>query len=212
MDSNRTNLDDLGRNSSYLVLSIAFIILSVAGLILFVQIKKPKTETPPPEPTPTPEISAEIPTDTPNLFEPTLSPVSSPILPPPPTPTKALEPSPTPLVLDFQNPVDKFSVVYRSDRQLNQDTEASGNRYTFYRSDSTITVHVGSSWSWSHPGRTFSSEFLVAGQPAFRYDIAAQTIVDVQKDNLLYTIQCIHHANDSIKSECQDFLSNFKFL
>lgn len=219
MDSARTNLDDLGRNSSYLILSITFIVLSLAGIFLFFQMRQPKPEVVS-TPTPTPEfptdiptdIPVDIPTDTPLINQPTptltakASPTVTPTLPP------SASPTPTPLVLNFQSDTDKFSVVYQSSRQLYQDTESSGNRYTFYRSDSTITVHAGSSWSWSHPGRTFTSDLLVANQPTFRYDVTAQTIVDLQKDNLLYTIQCYHHAKESVKSECDSFLSSFKLL
>lgn len=148
---------------------------------------------------------------------------------PTPTPTKTITPtkiitktptaSPTSSVvssstLDYSSATDGFSVAYSAKRKLYQDTESSGNRYTFSSTSGNFAIHVSSSgiWSWVHPDRQFSQSFLIADQPTFRYDIAAQTIVDVQSSDKNYTLQCVHNGVASLKTECEAFMSSFKLL
>ncbi|HEX8923235.1 MAG TPA: hypothetical protein VF828_00695 [Patescibacteria group bacterium] len=213
MESNRSNLDDSQQNSSYLILSLVLILLSVLGVVLFLTIHKspPKPSvsviTPPqPSVTPLPSLS-EL-----NTPSPATSSSVKPVLSPTKIPQLSLTPSPA--FINFSSASDKFSVTYSSSRKLYQDKEGTGNRFTFYKADGNIAVHVGPSWSWSHPARTFTTSFLVAGQPTFRYEspsIPAQTLVDISKDGLDYTIQCIHNGQADLKSECEDFMKSFKF-
>jgi len=112
----------------------------------------------------------------------------------------------------FESPVDGFRAYYQPHRQVYQDKEASGNRYTFYAPQSSITVHIGQSWSWQPPQRQFSSDFLVAGQPTYRYDINQQTIVDFEINGQKFTLQCLHRADPQVKSECFQFFSDFSLL
>ena len=109
---------------------------------------------------------------------------------------------------------DGFSVDYSGTRKIYQDTESSGNRYTFYSLSGNFAIHVSPSdkWSWSNPDRQFSTGFTVSGQPTFRYDIATQTIVDLQSSTKNYTIQCVHGGKESLKTECESFIASFKLL
>lgn len=120
--------------------------------------------------------------------------------------------TPTPAFKTFTSPTDNFSVTYSSSRKLYQDTESDKiNRYTFYRNDSNFAIHVGrEAWSWEHPSRDFSGNFLVSGQNTFRFNTTGQTIVDIDKNGLKYTIQCIHHNLPSAITECDSFLKSFK--
>ncbi len=114
----------------------------------------------------------------------------------------------------YQSKEDGFSVSYSSLRQLHQDTEPSGNRYTFVNKSGNFAIHVSPSdkWSWTHPDRQFTNSLLVSGQNTFRYDINTQTIIDLQSGDKNYTLQCIHNAVESLKTECDQFVSSFKIL
>jgi hypothetical protein len=143
---------------------------------------------------------------------------------PTPTPTKTPTPTPTPKItliptpisnlIDYKNTDDGFSVQYSSKRKFFQDTESSGNRYTFYSSSGNFAIHVASSgnWAWTNPDRKFTSDLIVAGKNTFRYDISTQTIVDLQSDTKNYTLQCVHNGNASLKSECESFIQSFQLL
>jgi len=146
------------------------------------------------------------------------------------TPTKTPTAVPTASssnLTTYSSAQDKFSVEYSSTRKVYQDTESSlydsdgnlstsstGTRYTFYLSTGNFAVHVtsGDLWSWKNTNRQFDSNSLVAGKPSFRYDIAAQTIVDFQSDDKNYTIQCVHNGIASLKTECETFISSIKLL
>lgn len=221
MQSNRADLNNLDHQGSYLTLTIIFVFLSFLGILLFFQIIKNRstiTVSSAPTPTVTPNI------DQPNLYPsipsrpeinltqtPTLTTLPS-ILPTLISPTDTPIPIPTSQFLNYSSSSDKFSVVYRSSRKFYIDKEGSGNRYTFYRTDGNIAIHIGQNWSWEYPNRTFNQDFTVDGQSTFRYDIPSQTIVDIQTNGLLYTIQCIHSGKSSLKIECDQFLKDFKFL
>ena len=119
-------------------------------------------------------------------------------------------------VIPYQNTKDKFSVSYNVQRQLHQDTEASGNRYTFVNKLGNFAIHVssGDKWSWSGDGRQFDNSLLISGQPTYRFDNKAktQTIIDLQSTDKNYTIQCVHNGLESLKDECDQFISSFKLL
>ncbi|MPM68703.1 hypothetical protein SDC9_115637 [bioreactor metagenome] len=116
--------------------------------------------------------------------------------------------------MTYTNTDDGFSVDYLSTRKVYPDTENSGRRYTFYLYGANFAIHVGldDQWAWSTPNRNFSGDFLVAGQNTYRYDISTQTIVDIQHNGKNYTLQCIHNGKESIKAECEEFISSFQFL
>jgi len=154
--------------------------------------------------TPTATISAKI-TITPTL---TTTPTS--------TLKTTINPTPTPIssILNFKSVADGFSIDYSSSRKFYQDSESTGNRYTFYLSSGNFAVHVSPSgtWSWSNPDRNFNSTLIVSGQNTYRYDISTQTIVDLQSSTKNYTIQCVHNNNTTIKAECEAFIKSFQLL
>lgn len=211
MTSNRANLNNLGNNSTYLVLAVILIILSVVGILLFFQIQKtnPKsilvTDNLPTQNLPSPIPSVSSPSA--NVVSPTsvVTTATTSI----PQPSLSL-PEPTPTYKTYRNDTDKFTAIYQASRKLYSDVENTGNRYIFYSSLGNITVHVGPKWSWAYPDRQFSQSLLVSGYPTFIYDIDSQTITDFQVGQQLFTIQCIHHNVSSLKLECQQFLSDFK--
>ncbi len=140
-------------------------------------------------------------------------------------PTESLVPSPmaeaTPIEIitptEIPNGIlrserDGFEVSYQPDRTLYETTEGSGKRYTLYRSDSTIAIHVGEKWSWIHPGREFGSDFLVASQPTFVYQTTDQKIVDFETETKKYTIQCVFGTQGDAITECDQILKDFKLF
>jgi len=188
-------------NSKYLLFSLILLLLSAAG-IYFLYLYLPGLKPSPPVPvsqlfTPSPvsENQAPVATD---------SGISS--------PDPSLLPTPTPFIKTYVSESDKFQVQHSSDRQVYTDPESSGLRYTFYKKDGNIAVHVGTDWSWSHPSRVFSDTYLVSNRPAFRYEINTQTIVDFATDALKYTIQCVHSGNQLQKDECEQFIHLFELL
>lgn len=184
------------KSNLYLVLAIILLIASIVGV--FRLYRRQSVNTISFAPTPTPYHLYE--SDDPDTV------VSSPaITSPSPDPAE-----PTPLVLQYTG--DTFKVTYPSYRKMTVESESSGQRYVFYSADGNITLHVGSRWSWSHPGRTFNSDFTVASLPTFRYDITSQTIVDFEDGDLKYTIQCVHHDITDLKAECDQFVKNFQLL
>lgn len=131
------------------------------------------------------------------------------------SPTASIETTVTPTVASiesFESKDDGFSVKYSSLRKLYQDTEGSGKRYTFYSYSGNIAVHVGNNWSWINPGRNFSDKQLIDGHNSAIYEISNQKLVDIDKDELKYTIQCIHNGKKALKDECEKFLEDFKFI
>lgn len=112
----------------------------------------------------------------------------------------------------FEDKVDGFRVTYENKRQVYQDTEESGNRYTFYHHSGNIAVHVGKKWSWLYPGRTFTTDLMVSGTNSSVYEISNQKIVDFEKNELKYTIQCVHNAKEELRKECEEFVKNFEFI
>ncbi|MBU1117639.1 hypothetical protein KKD37_01615 [Patescibacteria group bacterium] len=116
------------------------------------------------------------------------------------------------LIEEFRSESDAFAVSYKGSRKLYQDTESSGRRYTFYDYAGNIVVHVGKSWSWLYPERTYTDKLLVDGENSFVYEISNQKIVDVEINGLKYTIQCIHNSKEDLKTECEEFIENFKFI
>ena len=219
------------KNSTYLILSIILLILSIiGGYFLFQNFQSVNQTTYTSQSTPKIEL---IPTDiVTNEITKTPSPISSPSAKVSLTPTataSALKTTPTliptkiPTITqsnnsnleEYSNSTDAFSVYYSNSRNLYQDTESSGNRYTFSLSETNnFAIHVSPSsiWSWMHPDRQFTTSFTVSGQPTFRYDIATQTIVDLQSSTKNYTIQCVHNGVESVKQECEEFISSFKLL
>lgn len=148
--------------------------------------------------TPTATPSTKIKTKITPTFTPTLTPI----------------PTTTPSILNFKSTTDGFSISYNSSRKLYQDTESSGNRYTFYSSIGNFAVHVAKSgtWAWTNPDRNFNSELIVSSQNTYRYDISTQTIVDLQSSTKNYTIQCVHNGKAALKTECEEFINSFQLL
>lgn len=215
MSQNRTDITYENHNSSYIILTVILVILSLVGLFLFFQIRsKPTNTTPEPSPaieiTPTPRlIETEEPTAVPSL-----SATQSPTIAKQPTvaisPTAL--PTPTPEFQKFSSSTDKFSLTYHSSRTLYQDKEFSGNRYTFYSGNGNIAIHVGSQWSWIYPNREFTPTQQVAGKNTFVYKIDSQTIIDLENGSQKITIQCVHNGSTDIISECDKLTSSFELL
>jgi hypothetical protein len=223
------------KNSTYLILSIILLILSaIGGYFLFQNFIAANQDSYNSSTIPKIEL---IPTDivesstsakislTPTTTATTSALKTTPTVIPTKVPTKILtitptkNPTITPItntnnLKEYSNPTDAFSVFYSTSRQFTQDTEKSGNRYTFSSPVGNFAVHVSPSgtWSWIHSGRQFSTDFTVSGRPTFRYDIASQTIVDLQSSDKNYTLQCVHNGVASVKTECEAFLASFKLL
>ena len=171
------------------------------------------TRIPTATPTPTNRLSPSItPTIIPKVTTTIASATATPKLSSTLIPTKT--PVSTSGTVSYQSQEDGFSVSYSSQRQLHQDTESSGNRYTFVNKLGNFAIHVSPSdkWSWTHPSRQFTSTLLISGKNTFRYDIATQTIIDLQSDENNYTLQCIHNGVESLKTECDQFVSSFQLL
>lgn len=221
------------KNIKYIVLSIVLLILSVFGVIFIFKINPsplsvfsstPKTEVPTgrgfktePQEVEMPEINI---TETEASITGKLSPTSKPTIIPTkkPTPTSIPTKVPTlkpassiPTISTFTNSENNFSINYLSNRKLYSDKEKFGDRYTFYNTLGNFAVHVTPSgtWSWINSGRNFNSNFIVAGQNTYRYDISSQTIVDIQTGSKNYTIQCVHNGRKDLKLECEEFIKSF---
>ncbi|MDD4135750.1 MAG: hypothetical protein PHN66_01620 [Candidatus Shapirobacteria bacterium] len=211
------------KNMKFLIPSIILLILSSLGIFFIFKINNsaPTTNsisTPTPIPT---KIPTQIPTITTtpvatSASKITITPTATPSTKIKTTPTPTLTPIPTIIsnILNFKTTDDSFSIDYSSSRKLYQDTESSGNRYTFYTAAGNFAVHVTKSgtWAWTNPDRNFSSTFLVSSQNTYRYDISTQTIVDLQSSTKNYTIQCVHNGKESLKTECEEFIKSFQLL
>lgn len=220
------------KNIKYLMLTIILLILSGFGIFLISKINNPSIPTQIAEVTPIPTeiIPTKIPTTsvtpiasaTPTkkiTVTPTATPTTkiTPTATPSAKTTPTITPTPTATTssqLVFRSTQDSFSIVYGSSRKLYQDTETSGNRYTFYSILGNFAVHVSPSgtWAWTNPDRNFSTAFIVSGQNTYRYDISTQTIVDLQSTTKNYTIQCVHNGLASLKTECETFIKSFQLL
>jgi len=215
----------------YLIPSIILLILSGLGIFFIFKINN-STETAITIATPT-LIPTSIPTSQPTIIiTPTIIPVATssakitttPIITPTVTPSTKIKTTITPTsnptstttssLLNFKNTDSGFSIDYSSSRKLYQDTESSGSRYTFYSSSGNFAVHVSSSgtWAWTSPDRNFNSDLIISGKNTFRYDIATQTIVDLQSSTKNYTIQCVHNGKATLKTECEEFIKSFTLL
>lgn len=228
------------KNSVYLIFSIVLVILSViGGFFLFNTLNQQDISNNQSDTLSKVEL---IPTDAPqeidyndSFLEPTSviledSPLTSPtatttiiptitLAPTLAQPTNTPAPTTTPTstsssTLNFSSSTDNFSVSYSSSRKLYQDITINANRHTFYLAAGNFAIHVNSegAWSWVHPSRQFTDNYLVDGQPTFKYDIDTQTIVDLQSNGKNYTIQCVHNNNQTLKNECHEFTQSFKLL
>lgn len=167
----------MSKNTLYLILALIFLSASAYGI--FSLYRKPKLLDTSVIPTPTTNYSYDFNT----------------------VPQEPTIPSPSPSFQKYTG--STFTVTYGPNRKLIIENEPSGKRYVFYSSAGNITLHVGSKWSWQHPGRQLT--------PTFRYDTSTQTLIDLQKDDLNYTIQCVHGGSETLKSECDQFIANFQF-
>lgn len=214
MSTARADLNKLGKKPPYLLFSIVLITLSAVAVYFFYFSQSPSPtpsspSSPPATPTPDsfyPLIPTSPPTDTDPSIPPFLIDDS-----PPASISAQPSPSPTPDHQTFTDNTSTFTVKYSSSRTLYEDKTNTANRYTFYSLAGSIALHVGPDWSWQHPGREFTPIFKIDGQDTFRYDINLQTIVDIQKDDKKYTIQCVHNAKEELKEECAQFFDSFKF-
>jgi hypothetical protein len=223
------------KNITYLILSIILLILStIGGYFLFQNFQSanqtiyttktvPKIELIPTDVvesstsakislTPTTPATTSALKTTPTLIPTKIPTIASTITSTQtPTITSTLD---TNNLKEYSSSEDNFSISYSTSRQFTQDTEASGSRYTFSSSVGNFAVHVSQSdtWSWTNSKRQFTSDFIVSGQPTFRYDIASQTIVDLQSSTKNYTLQCVHNSVESVKTECEAFISSFQLL
>lgn len=165
----------------------------------------------------TAKIASSSPTPTKKI---TPTPTTTPSLKVTSTPTIKTTPTSTPIpsreitLIKYQNTIDGFFVEHDSTRKFYQDIEATGNRYTFYSPKGNFAVHVSASgtWSWINPDRNFSAVLLISGKNTYRYDIATQTIVDLQAATKNYTLQCVHNGNSELKTECEKFIRSFTLL
>jgi hypothetical protein len=217
------------KNSLYLVLTIILIILSAIGGYFLFNIYNQRSSsnytsstTPKIELIPTDSVqnitdqdssvSSEIITPTVTKTNPIASATATPkvVL----TPSPSISPTTSKDVVLYENKEDGFSVSHTNQRLVHKDSELSGNRYTFVNKAGNFAVHVSPTgkWSWTHPDRQFTTTLLVSGQKTFRYDITTQTIIDLQSDSKNYTLQCIHNGLESLKTECDQFVSSFKIL
>jgi len=218
----RTNLITPNNPVKYILGSILLLALSGVGIFLIAgKTKKEMVEVATPTAIPTVPViitptivieKTEVATETAFL-------TVTPTLTATPTATKAITITPTvsviptiKLIESYENKVDGFSVRYDSKRKLVVENEEGGKRYVFSSSLGNITVHVGKVWSWKYPGRAYTDKQLIDGTNSSVYDISNQKLVDVEKGELKYTIQCVHNAKEILKTECQKFLEDFKFL
>lgn len=198
----RTNLIKKRNNGKYIWASLLFLLLSAGGVFWLMQGKNDKNE----------EISFEpieiSPTETISPTE-AISPtgVKTTI-----APTKKPTAIPTETVKVFESKDDNFKVSYSSYRQIYQDNENSGRRYTFYSYSGNIALHTGKEWSWTYPERVFTESLLVGGEKSFVYEADKQKIIDVEKDGKKYTIQCIHNNREDLIEECKNFMESFGFI
>jgi hypothetical protein len=207
------------KNRNLVILSVFLIIISLAGAYYIVFIaNKPSYTSQVPDvefPTPTPEPAIEPGLEPSVQTQPdSVSTTPQPQATDTPDPIATDRPIPTtmPEYITYTSTSDGFSVSHKSSRSVYQDTRSYGQRYTFFKAAANIAIHTGDSWSWQHPGRTFSSDFQVDGKPTFVYKITSQTLVDIENNGKKYTIQCIHNGIQSAKDECDAFISSFKFI
>ena len=216
------------KNSVYLILTILLVILSTIGgyflfkmyqgsnLVAYTSTSVPKIELLPTDsieqPVQATPTSITTPTIIPSVTVAVSTATATPKLVSTLAPTKV--PINTKDLIVYQSKESGFSVSYSNQRQLHQDIEASGDRYTFVNKLGNFAIHVSPSdkWSWTHPNRQFTSTLLVAGKNTFKYDIDTQTIIDLQSSDKNYTIQCIHNGLSSLKTECDQFVSSFQLL
>ncbi|HBP51539.1 MAG: hypothetical protein US68_C0010G0051 [Candidatus Shapirobacteria bacterium GW2011_GWE1_38_10] len=116
------------------------------------------------------------------------------------------------LIESYENPDDGFAVKYENKRKLLIENEESGKRFVFSNSLGNITVHVGKKWSWLTSERIYTDNLLIDGEKSYVYEISNQKIVDVEKNDNKYTIQCVHNGRTELKIECEKFLENFQFI
>ncbi|MFA6007860.1 MAG: hypothetical protein WC784_04440 [Candidatus Shapirobacteria bacterium] len=207
----RTNLNTKENPIKYILGSILLLIISGIGIFYLANNNKNQiSESLGPTVTPTEKILV-----TPTIeITPTIEATKSVKLTVTPT-IKVASVSATPTLvalLTFSNKSDAFSVQYKSQRTVYSDKEESGNRYTFYSPKGNIAVHVGKSWSWVYSDRNYSNGLLVDGVNTFVYEISNQKIVDFEKGDLKYTIQCVHNGIAALKTECDAFIKSFKFI
>jgi hypothetical protein len=184
----RSNLDSRENPIKYILGTVLLLVISVTGVFYLTSDNKKKSAK-------QTDVEKILPIPT---IEVLVSPMAT-------TPTpKAIE--------NFTNVEAGFSVDYNGERKQYQENEGSGKRYIFYSTLGNITVHVGKSWSWLYPERTFTDDLLVSGEKSFVFENKEQKIVDVEKNNKKYTIQCVHNSSQKLKTECDKFLTDFKFI
>jgi len=216
--SDRTNLNASSSPIKYILGSILFLTLSGIGLFWLVQRKQESeykkaviisatpTETTLVTPT---VVAAKITTTSAETTKKTATVTTTLIT----TPTATIVATATPKTIEsYVNNDDGFSVAYNSARKLYIENEDSGKRYIFYSYSGNITVHAGKTWSWINSGRIFTDKLLIDGEKSYVYEISNQKIVDIEKNNKKYTIQCVHNAKKELITECEEFLNNFKFI
>lgn len=188
--------------TKYLLLSVVLFLLSIAGIgILYLRQASPTKEIAVVEPTfafpsPTPKMME-------NIIIPTNKPTATPISP---------SPTPPPDSQVYENEDYKFRLTYGNNRRVYEEKEGQGLRVTFYSSLGNIAVHMGKDWSWKHPERKFSEEFLVDDEETFIFENEEQKIIDFEKGEYKYSLQCVHHNQNKIKEECEAVVNSWQFM
>jgi len=203
----------VNQNRIYIVLTLILISLSLGGLIYFYRPVTKPTLLEEMVASPTQVSSDAIPTiseisednSSPNVQVPTSAPITSEL-----SPTDIPQAVPTPTISTLTSLQFGFEVPYVSSRKLYESPENGGTRYTLYSASGNIAVHAGTRWSWLHPGREFTTDTTVSGRPTFVYKTNSQTLVDFEVGDTKITVQCVHGGKESLVTECQQFLSDFR--
>lgn len=221
MDLNQDNSDIFQKNSKYIILSIVFFVLSLAGLFIFFKIKnnKPDISKAVSKPTLIPTIVEEnfvtptieiIPTAIPTeiiLTEPTListptpeitvkpSPTVKPTSTPKPKPTLKPTTVPKPTIpvstIRYENTDDKFSLNYVSYRKLYKEKEGNGNLYTFYSPKGSFAVHV-----------SYGDWIWVNSERSFNNDFTINNLPTFRYDTNSQTLVDVENAGKKYTIQC----------
>jgi len=201
--SERTNLNISEKPTKYIVGSILLLVLSAIGVFVLNEWSKKEVKKD--------LVDNQIINEKVKVEEETNESTEIPEFSPGASESTTLVPSVN-LVESFENSMGKFGVKYDGKRKVYEENEISGKRYVFFSPSGNITVHVGKTWSWINSGREFTDSLLIGGEKSYVYEITNQKIVDIEKDEDKYTIQCVHNALQEIKEECEKFLSDFYFM
>jgi len=117
--------------------------------------------------------------------------------------------------VEYKNEELGFTVKHSNARQIIEDTNSkAGNRVVFWlNSGLNFIIHVGEEWSYENPERV--EEAYTSTPVGIAYEFVGdpnQKILDFEKGEMKYTIQCVHQEDESVIEECNDFLTSFAFI